>query len=63
MTGIQTLERISPNLPMRKGSIQAIKFEYERHGRQTLLGGFNIPTGVIQKTRTEVDFINSIKWA
>jgi len=66
MTGIQALERISPDLPMRKGNIQAIEFEYERHGTQTLLGGFNIATGVIdglvQETRTEVDFVSSIKY-
>jgi transposase len=66
MTGIQALERISPELPMRKGTIQAIEFEYDRHGPQTLLGGFNIATGVIdglvQATRTEVDFVESIKY-
>lgn len=66
MTGIQALERISPDLPLRKGNIQAIEFEYERHGTQTLLGGFNIATGVIdglvQNTRTEVDFVESIKY-
>jgi transposase len=66
MTGIQALERISPDLPMRKGNIQSIEFEYERHGTQTLLGGFNVATGVIdglvQETRTEVDFVESIKY-
>jgi len=66
MTGIQALERISPDLPMRKGNVQSIEFEYKRHGTQTLLGGFNVATGVIdglvQDTRTEIDFVESIKY-
>lgn len=66
MTGIQALERISPDLPMRPGQVQSIEFEYERHGTQTLLGGFNVATGVIdgliQETRTEIDFVESIKY-
>lgn len=66
MTGIQALERIAPDLPMQKGRVQSIEFEYERHGTQTLLGGFNVATGVIdglvQETRTEVDFVNSISY-
>jgi len=66
MTGVQALERISPDLPMRTGQIQSIEFEYERHGTQTLLGGFNVATGVIdgliQETRTEIDFLELIKY-
>ena len=66
MTGVQALERISPDLPMRVGNIQSIEFEYERHGTQTLLGGFNVATGVIDglvlDTRTEIDFVESIKY-
>ena len=66
MTGIQVLERISPDLPIRAGQVQSIEFEYERHGTQTLLGGFNVATGVIdgliQETRTEIDFVESIKY-
>jgi len=66
MTGVQALERISPDLPMRAGHVQSIEFEYERHGTQTLLGGFNVATGVIdgliQDTRTEIDFVASIKY-
>ncbi|ORU95013.1 MAG: DDE endonuclease [Cycloclasticus sp. symbiont of Bathymodiolus heckerae] len=66
MTGIQALERISPDLPMRTGQIQSIEFEYARHGTQTLLGGFNVATGIIngliQETRTEPDFVESIKY-
>ena len=66
MTGIQALERVSSDLPVRAGQIQSIEFEYERHGTQTLLGGFNVATGVIdgliQETRTEIDFVESIKY-
>lgn len=66
MTGIQALERISPDLPMKVGKVQSIEFEYVRHGTQTLLGGFNIATGVIQglvqETRTELDFVDLIKY-
>jgi len=66
MTGFQALERISPDLPMKIGKLQSIEFEYKRHGTQTLLGGFNIATGVIQglvqDTRTELDFVELIKY-
>ncbi len=66
MTGIQALERIAPDLPMIPGKPQSIEFEYTRHGTQTLLGGFNVATGIIQglccDTRTEKDFVDSIKY-
>ncbi len=66
MTGIQALERIAPDLPMITGKPQSIEFEYTRHGTQTLLGGFNVATGVIQglcgDTRTEKDFVDLIKY-
>lgn len=66
MTGIQALERSAPDLPMVAGKPQSIEFEYIRHGTQTLLGGFNVATGVIQglvqDTRTELDFVESIKY-
>jgi len=66
MTGIQALERIAPDLPMIAGRPQSIEFEYTRHGTQTLLGGFNVATGVIQgicgDTRTEEDFVKLIEY-
>jgi transposase len=66
MTGVQALERIAPDLPMRAGKPQSIEFEYARHGTQILLGGFTIAIGVIQglvqDTRTEVDFVALIKY-
>jgi DDE superfamily endonuclease len=65
MTGIQALERIAPDLPMRSGKPRAVEFEYKRHGTQTLMCGINIATGVVQgscgETRTEEDFVGFIK--
>ena len=37
MTGIQALERVSPDLPMRPGKLERHEFEYRRHGTQTLI--------------------------
>jgi len=66
MTGIQALERCAPDLPMGPGKPLAREFEYIRHGTQTLLGGFNVATGVIQglcrDTRKEEDLVDLIKY-
>lgn len=66
MTGIQALERCAPDLPMGPKKPLAREFEYRRHGTQTLLGGFNVATGIIQglcrDTRTEVDLVDLIKY-
>ena len=37
MTGIQALERLFPNKPMRPGQVEKREFEYQRHGTQTLI--------------------------
>ena len=64
MTGIQALERIAPDLPMAPGKPQAREFEYQRHGTQTLIAGFNVATGEVighcGDTRTETDFADLI---
>ena len=64
MTGIQALERIAPDLPMAPGKPQAREFEYQRHGTQTLIAGFNVATGEVighcGDTRTEADFADFI---
>ena len=64
MTGIQALERIAPDLPMAPGKPQAREFEYQRHGTQTLIAGFNVATGEVighcGDTRTETDFADFI---
>jgi len=65
MTGVQALERIAPSSSMREGKIQAIEFEYKRHGTQTLIAGMNVATGEINaacgETRTEADLCDFIE--
>lgn len=65
MTGIQALERIAENLPMRPGKPLAREFEYKRNGTQTLIGAINVATGHVYgqcgDTRTEADFVATIK--
>jgi putative transposase len=47
MTGIQSLERKAPDLPMRPGKIQRREFEYVRHRTQTLIVSFDVAKGQI----------------
>jgi transposase len=66
MTGLQALERIAPDQPMRPGRIERHEFEYARHGTTTLIGNFDVVSGeliapTIGPTRTEVDFIKHIE--
>ena len=60
MTGIQALERVSPDLPMRPGKVERHEFEYRRHGTQTLIAAFDVAAGTVLSTvgdsRTEDDF-------
>ncbi len=42
MTGIQTLERVLPTLPMKQGMVERPEYEYIRHGTQCLLAGFDV---------------------
>ena len=61
MTGIQALERLMPDIPMKPGRCVKQEFEYIRHGTQTLIASFNVATGAIAlatvgDTRTEQDF-------
>jgi transposase len=65
MTGIQALERIAPDKPVRPDQIARHEFEYERHGTTTLIGNLDVVTGemiasTLGPTRTEEDFINHI---
>jgi len=60
-TGIQALERIHPDRPVRCGYPALLEFEYRRHGTQALIPAFEVATGRILHahvgpTRTEVDF-------
>jgi transposase len=67
MTGVQALERVLADLPMTSGKPQAIEFEYERHGTQTLIAGLNVSTGKVMgtcgETRTEEDLKDFIERA
>ena len=60
-TGIQALKRIHADHAMSKG-----KFEYTRHGTQTLIANFEVATGkvicpTLGDTRTEDDFVAHIR--
>lgn len=66
MTGIQALERLMPDIPMKPGRCVKVEFEYRRHGTQTLIASFNVATGRITQadvgdTRTEEDLSTHIK--
>ena len=61
MTGIQAMERIFPTLPTQPGLVERQEFEYVRHGTQSMIADFDVPTGevlapAIADTRTEQDF-------
>lgn len=62
MTGLQALERAAPDKPVTPGQIAKQEFEYVRHGTTTLIGNFNVVTGLVFAvtlglTRTEADFL------
>ncbi len=67
ITGVQALERVAADLLMTSGKPQAIEFEYERHGTQTLIAGLNVSTGKVMgtcgETRTEEDLKDFIERA
>jgi len=61
MTGIQALERIAPDRPMKPGQPVRREFEYARHGTLSLLAGLEVAAGKVQvscrPTRNEADFL------
>lgn len=66
MTGIQAIERLEKDLPMRPGKVEAREFEYIRHGTQSLIASFDVATGRIIEpscgdSRTESDFVQHIR--
>lgn len=65
MTAIQALNRIAPDRPMSPGKPLAREFEYQRHGTQTLIGAFEVTTGIVfgwvGATRKEEDFAHFIE--
>jgi len=65
-TGIQALERICPNKPMKPGKPERMEYEYIRNGTTCLFGNLNVGSGeivspLLNPTRTEEDFTNNIK--
>jgi DDE superfamily endonuclease len=65
MTGIQALERIAPDQPMRPGRPERREFEYIRHGTLSLIANFDVVSGQVLQpsvgpTRTEADFVSHI---
>lgn len=66
MTGIQALERKSPDKPMKPAQPVKREFEYIRHGTQTLIASFDVSSGKILhesigQTRTESDFVTHLQ--
>jgi hypothetical protein len=65
-TGIQALERKHPDKPTRPGRVERREFEYDRHGTQALIAGFEVATGkvvcpYVGPTRTEQDLAVHIR--
>ena len=66
MTGIQALERQTPDRPMKPGRVVKREYEYIRHGTQTLIASFDVNSGTILhesigQTRTELDFVTHVQ--
>jgi hypothetical protein len=64
-TGIQALERLHPDLPMRAGKVECQEHEYLRHGSCTLIANFEVATGRViapslGPSRTNKDFASHI---
>jgi hypothetical protein len=60
LTGVQALERLHPDLPMRAGHVLRREFEYIRHGTLSWFFNFDIVTGQVIEptfgpTRNEAD--------
>lgn len=60
-TGIQALERARPALPLRRGMMERLEYEYVRHGTLCLIANFDVATGRVESptvglTRSEQDF-------
>jgi hypothetical protein len=60
-TGVQALERIAPDKPMKPGLCAKREYEYIRHGTLCLIAALNVVTGKVfpwlNETRTEEDFV------
>ena len=66
LTGVQALERLHPDRPVRPGSPRYREFEYRRHGTCSFLLNRDVATGEVfapscGPTRTEADFLAHIE--
>ena len=66
MTGVQSLERKHPGLPMAPGKVERREFEYIRHGTLSFIVNFEVASGRIATiscgpTRNEEDFLQHIQ--
>lgn len=66
MTGVQALERKHPGLPMLRGKVERIEFEYKRHGTLSFICNFDVVLGKLAactagKTRNEKDYLEHIQ--
>ena len=64
-TGIQALERITPDLLAAPGRVARREYEYTRHGTIGLFGNLHVATGkilspLVRESRTEEDFLENI---
>lgn len=62
MTGVQALERMSPNLPLAPDHVERREYEYIRHGTCSFIVSRDVVSGQIVApscgpTRTETDFL------
>jgi len=66
LSGVQALERLHPNLPLRPGQVERREFEYLRHGTATFLLSRDVVRGAVLAptagtTRTEADFLGHVQ--
>jgi hypothetical protein len=66
LTGVQTLERAQPGLPLRPGKVERREYEYIRHGTLSFIVNFEVASGQIGTvsvgpTRTEADYVRHIQ--
>jgi transposase len=66
LSGVQALERLHPNLPLRPGQVERREFEYLRHGTATFVLSRDVVSGAVVAptagtTRTEADFLGHVQ--
>ena len=66
LTGVRSLERKHPALPLAPGHVERREFEYTRHGTAAFIVNFEVATGKVPTvstgpTRKEQDFAQHIQ--